>query len=51
MVIYREYYTVAQTYEVEKIFREWAQRTIEIFFPREDKLHIFKPTCNFIFIT
>ena len=23
----------------------------EIFFPREDKLHMFKPTCNFLFIT
>ena len=23
----------------------------EIFFPREDKVHMLKPTCNFIFIT
>ena len=23
----------------------------EFFFTREDKLHIFKPTCNFLFIT
>ena len=53
--INREYYTVARRYEVylrvETMFHGWAQRTSEIFFPREDKLHFFKPTCNFIFIT
>ena len=55
--IYRGYYMVARRYEVyhrvEKIFHEWVQRASEIFFPQEDtcKLHIFKPTCNFLFIT
>ena len=54
-VIYRGYYTVARRYEVylrvEKLFHEWAQRTSDFFFPREDKLHIVKPTSNFLFIT
>ena len=36
-VIYGGYYTVAQRYEV--------------YLPQEDKLHIFKLTCNFLFIT
>ena len=53
--IYRGYYTEAQTYEVylwvEKIFQEWVQQTSEIFFPWEDKLHMFKSTSNFLFIT
>ena len=54
-VVYRGYYTVAQTYEVylwvEKIFHEWAQWMSEIFFPQEDNLHMFKLMCNFLFIT
>ena len=53
--IYRGYYTVARTYEVhirvEKIFHVWGQLSREIFFPREDKFHMFKPTCSFLFIT
>ena len=53
--VHRGYYTVARTYEVyllvEKIFHKRAQRTSEIFFPREDKFHMFKPTRNFLFIT
>ena len=36
---------VVPTYEVylwvEKIFHEWAQQTNEIFFPQEDKVHMF----------
>ena len=46
---------VARRYEVylrvEKIFHSFAVLTREIFFPLEDKLHILKPTCNFLFIT
>ena len=48
---------VAQTYEVYlqvekiKIFHSFPALTHEIFFRREDKLPMFKPTCNFLFIT
>ena len=35
----------------KKTFQGWTQQTSEIFFPREDKLHMFKPTCNFLFTT
>ena len=38
-------------FEWKKKIHKWVQRTSEDFFPREDKLHIFKPTCNFLFIT
>ena len=38
--IYRGYFTVARRYEV-------YLRVEKIVFSREDKLHIFKPTCNF----
>ena len=54
---YRGYYTytVVRTCEVylqvEKIFHSFAALTREIFLPQEDKLHMFKPTCNFLFIT
>ena len=37
--------------DIKFIFEWKKQRTSEIVFPREDKLHIFKPTCNFLFIT
>ena len=52
----RGYYTVARRYEfyvrvARTISHEWAQRTSEILFlPREHKIHIFKPTCNVLFI-
>ena len=39
----RGYYTVMQTYEV--------YLRVEIFFSMRNKLHKFKPTCNFLFIT
>ena len=39
---YRGYYTVARKYEI-------YLRVEKIFFPQEDILHIFKPTCNFLF--
>ena len=52
--IYREYYTVARTYEVyfrvEKRSHSFATLTREIFFPREDRLHMFKPTCSFFLL-
>ena len=50
----KRYYTVEPWYEVylgvEKRFHEWAKLIREIFFPLEDKLHIFKPTCNFFLL-
>ena len=53
-IVHRGYYTVAWTYEVylwvENIFYEWAQQMGEIFFPWEDKLHMIKPTCNFLLL-
>jgi hypothetical protein len=30
---------------------QWAQRTSEMILTLEDNLHIFKPPCNFLFIT
>ncbi len=54
--IYRGYYTAMRRYEfylrvVKTIFHERAQRMSEILFsPREDKIHIFKPPCNVLFI-
>ena len=43
---YEFYVRVAWT-----ISHEWAQRTSEILFlPREHKIHIFKLTCNVLFI-
>ena len=36
---------------VKTIFYERAQRVSKILFsPREDKIHIFKPPCNVLFI-
>ena len=34
----------------EKKKEKLAALTREIFFPLEDKLHMFKPTCNFLFV-
>ena len=54
--ICRGYYMVARRYEfyvrgARTISHEWPQRTSEILFlPREHKIHIFKPTCNVLFI-
>ena len=54
--IYRGYYTAARRYEfyfrvVKTIFYERAQRVSKILFlTRENKIHIFKPPCNFLFI-
>ena len=54
--IYRGHYTAAQRYEfyfrvVKTIFYERAQRVSKILFlKRENKIHIFKPPCNFLFI-
>ena len=54
--IYRGYYTAARRYEfyfrvVKTIFYERAQRVSKILFlPLENKIHIFKPLCNFLFI-
>ena len=54
--IYRGYYTAARRYEfyfrvVKTIFYERAQRVSKILFlTRENKIHIFKPLCNFLFI-
>ena len=50
------YYTAARRYEfyfrvVKTIFYERAQRVSKILFlTRENKIHIFKPPCNFLFI-
>ena len=55
-IVYRGYYTAAQRYEfyfrvVRTIFYERAQRVSKILFlTRENKIHIFKPPCNFLFI-
>ena len=52
----RGYYTAARRYEfyfrvVKTIFYERAQRVSKILFlTRENKIHIFKPPCNFLFI-
>ena len=54
--IYRGYYTAARRYEVyfrvvKTIFYERAQRVTKILFlARENKIHIFKPPRNFLFI-
>ena len=53
--IYRGYYTAARRYEfyfrvVKTIFYERAQTSEYCFLPRENKIHIFKPPCNFLFI-
>ena len=54
--VHRGYYTAVQRYEfylrvVKTIFYERAQRVSKILFsPREDKIHIFKPPCNVLFI-
>ena len=43
---YEFYFRVAKT-----IFYERAQRVSKILFlPRENKIHIFKPPCNALFI-
>ena len=55
--LYRGYYTAARRYEfyfrvVKQIFYERAQQVSKILFlPRGNKIHIFKPPCNFLFIT
>ena len=55
VILDRGYYTVARIYEVylrvEKSFHVFTALTHEILFPREDKLHMLKPTCNSLFIT
>ena len=39
-------------FRVEKIyFKSERSERVKSFFPREDKLHMLKPTCNFLFIT
>ena len=54
--IYRGYYTAARRNEfyfrvVKTILYERAQRVSKILFlTRENKIHIFKPPCNFLFI-
>ena len=51
-MVYRWYYTVARTYEVYLWVEKYLSAgtsTIEIFFLREDTLHMFKPTFNFFF--
>ena len=45
---------MARTYEVylrvEKYFTSEHSEQVKFFFPREDNLRMFKPTCNFPFI-
>jgi len=54
--INRGYYTVARRYQfyvrvARTISHSFAALTREIFFlPREHKIHIFKQTCNVLFI-
>ena len=56
MFIYRGYYTVARRYEfyvlvTRTISHSFASLTRELLFlPREHEIHIFKPTCNVLFI-
>ena len=48
VLIHRGYYTVARRYE---FYVRVARLTREILFlPQEHKIHIFKPTCNVLFI-
>ena len=37
-------------FEWKKYFTSERSEQVKFFFPREDKLHMFKPTCNFLFI-
>ena len=51
----RGYYKAARSYKfylrvVKTIFFERAQRVKYCFLPGENKIHIFKPPCNFLFI-
>ena len=54
--LYRGYYPAVRRYEfylrvVKTIYYERVQRVSKILFsPREDKIHIFKPPCNVLFI-
>ena len=54
--LYRGYYTVAQRYELyflvaKTTFYSLAALVRKILFlPRENKIHIFKPPCNVLFI-
>ena len=54
--IYRGYYTVARRYEyyfrvVKTIFYSLAALVRKIMFlPLENNIHIFKPSCNVLFI-
>ena len=45
--IYRWYYTVARRYE---FFSRVAKQYKILFLPWENKIHIFKPPCNVLFI-
>ena len=53
--MYRGYYTAERRYKfyfrvVKTIFYERAQRVSKLLFStRENKIHIFKPPCNFFF--
>ena len=54
--VYRGYYTVARRYKfyvwvARTTSHEWVQWTSKmLFLPRENKIHIFKPTWNVLFI-
>ena len=54
--VYRGYYTVARRYVfyfrvAKQYFKKRAQRVSKILFlPRENKIHIFKPPGNVLFI-
>ena len=56
LYINRGYYTVARRYKlyfrvIKTIFYEGEQRVSKILsLPRENKIHIFKSPCNFLFI-
>ena len=48
------YYTVARKFEFFNMFswqEQYLTRSLILFLPREHKIHIFKLTCNFLFIT
>ena len=38
-------------FEWKKEFTSECSEQVTSFFPREDKLHMIKPTCNFLFMT
>ena len=45
--VYKGYYMVARRYE---FYFRVTKQYLMLFLPRENKIHIFKPPCNVLFI-